>query len=697
MHKEYSNVEGVALTALNTLVRSPAFWIGVFCKFLILYYFHQGPAREWYIPFMQATANSFSLDPWNVWRELDGDMFAFPYGMGMWFFLLVPFWIDSQISLAGDLIYFFTLFCVDLSLVILISKICVSKPTLVLPLYWCSPVVCLATYGYGYNDIVPAFLLCCSIYLLQVKSWELSAIALAVCLATKLSMALAFPIFLLYFMNRPALLKFSRRYFLTFGFTSLVIQGPFFWSGTAFEALIRNPDFTKLNQSFVSVGGMPLLILPFGYVLFLYWIWRGRRISFRMFLSYCGITFLALAILYPDEAGWFVWASPFLVLYQLNSGKVAIWLAGVYGSLLSIFIVITDPVISKQLLEINWPFELQVWSLNNQLLVQMLLTLTTLVGVLLIVRQLRESIFENPFFRETRRPFVVGIAGDSGTGKDTLASSLIELIGAHSALNISGDDYHKYNRSNSVWKFTTHLNPAANNLGKLISDLADLRNEKPIFKRRYDHQLGTISASEQVKPKHFLISSGLHTFYFARLRELFDLRIFLDMDEDLRRALKIKRDTTERKKSEADTINAINDRKADSERFIFLQEDHAHIVFSLTPETKINSFKNQLPKLMLRVRMAASGDEELLERALVGICGCEITKADDERPGFIKLQISGDLASEDIEMAAHYVCPRVDELTDIPVSWQSGMLGVMQIIVMFHIFGHMQKRVQNEN
>ena len=66
------------------------------------------------------------------------------------------------------------------------------------------------------------------------------------------------------------------------------------------------------------------------------------------------------------------------------------------------------------------------------------------------------------------KPLAIGIAGDSGAGKDTLVNSLVDLFGAHSVVSLSGDNYHLWDRNKKMWKLITHLNPKANNLNLFL-------------------------------------------------------------------------------------------------------------------------------------------------------------------------------------------------------------------------------------
>ena len=131
-------------------------------------------------------------------------------------------------------------------------------------------------------------------------------------------------------------------------------------------------------------------------------------------------------------------------------------------------------------------------------------------------------------------------------GKSTLADALTKLLGTHSVVEISGDDYHLWDRRNGMWKALTHLNPAANDLGRLGNDLVAMTNRSPISSPKYDHAIGKLSEAVSIPSNDFIIVTGLHAFYTSALRPLYDVQIYLDMDEPLRRHFKHIRDTGQR-------------------------------------------------------------------------------------------------------------------------------------------------------
>ncbi len=72
------------------------------------------------------------------------------------------------------------------------------------------------------------------------------------------------------------------------------------------------------------------------------------------------------------------------------------------------------------------------------------------------------------------KPIIIGIAGDSATGKSTFANLLKENIFKEDSSIIEGDSYHKWERNDYHWKEYSHLNPDANFLDKQLRDIENL-------------------------------------------------------------------------------------------------------------------------------------------------------------------------------------------------------------------------------
>ena len=100
------------------------------------------------------------------------------------------------------------------------------------------------------------------------------------------------------------------------------------------------------------------------------------------------------------------------------------------------------------------------------------------------------GINNNYYYKIWRKPFLVGISGNSGVGKTTLSKNLELVFGKNSVTNVKGDGYHVWDRNRSIWDTLTHLNPRANELDELYEDIGNLMFGKKINLSNYNHETG---------------------------------------------------------------------------------------------------------------------------------------------------------------------------------------------------------------
>ncbi len=178
---------------------------------------------------------------------------------------------------------------------------------------------------------------------------------------------------------------------------------------------------------------------------------------------------------------------------------------------------------------------------------------------------------------------MVAICGDSGTGKTTLSSGIVKLLGEDRITNVCTDDYHCLDRKQRKALGITALDPRANNLELMAQHTRMLREGRTVLKPIYDHSDGTIKGPEAVTPNEIVFVQGLHPLFTPQMRELFDLKIYLDPHPTLKRAWKIKRDVAKRGYTPEQVIEEIRARQPDAEAYIFPQQRHADIVVSFCP------------------------------------------------------------------------------------------------------------------
>ena len=184
----------------------------------------------------------------------------------------------------------------------------------------------------------------------------------------------------------------------------------------------------------------------------------------------------------------------------------------------------------------------------------------------------------------TQRPILLGIVGDSAAGKTTITHGLTQLLGPERVSHVCTDDYHKYDRQERARLNITPLHPDCNYLDILELHLERTHYGQSMLKPVYDHSTGSLVRPEYVQPREFVIVEGLHGFHSATLRQFYDVKVYLDPPEDLRRVWKIKRDTTKRGYTAEQVRAEMDRREADSREFIRPQREFADIVVQFSPD-----------------------------------------------------------------------------------------------------------------
>ena len=175
------------------------------------------------------------------------------------------------------------------------------------------------------------------------------------------------------------------------------------------------------------------------------------------------------------------------------------------------------------------------------------------------------------------------MVGDSAAGKTTLSRGIREAIGPDKVTVICTDDYHKYNRRQRKELGITALHPDCNYIDIMEQHLRLLREGQPILKPVYNHSTGDFDPPEYVAPAEFVIVEGLLAYHTRAMRECFDVKVYLDPPEDLRRVWKIRRDTAKRGYTAEQVLEALRKREGDSARFIRPQRKYADIIVRFYP------------------------------------------------------------------------------------------------------------------
>jgi len=196
---------------------------------------------------------------------------------------------------------------------------------------------------------------------------------------------------------------------------------------------------------------------------------------------------------------------------------------------------------------------------------------------------------------------MLGVVGDSASGKTTLTDGIVNILGRDRVTAICTDDYHRYDRDARKELNITPLNPDCNYMEIIEQHLRLFALGETILKPRYNHSHGTLDSPELISPSDYVVIEGLFPFFSKPMRECFDVKVYLDPPEDVRRAWKIKRDTTKRNYTEEQVLADLDRREPDSEAFIRPQRASADIVVRFYPPSDdLNDPRHFNVRLVLR-------------------------------------------------------------------------------------------------
>jgi uridine kinase len=177
---------------------------------------------------------------------------------------------------------------------------------------------------------------------------------------------------------------------------------------------------------------------------------------------------------------------------------------------------------------------------------------------------------------------LVGIAGGTGSGKTTLAQKVLAGLPPGRAVLLQHDDYYR-DRSHLSPAERDALNfdePDALENDRLAADLAALKAGHAVEMPQYDFATHTRrSATRRVLPCPIVIVEGILLFAVPALRDVFDLRLFVDTADDIRLMRRIKRDLLERGRDiasiEAQYFGTVREMH---ERYVAPSKRWAHLV-----------------------------------------------------------------------------------------------------------------------
>ncbi len=207
------------------------------------------------------------------------------------------------------------------------------------------------------------------------------------------------------------------------------------------------------------------------------------------------------------------------------------------------------------------------------------------------------------------RPFVVGVAGGSGSGKTTVVEQIIQALGAPDVTVLHHDAYYR-DRSDLTLEqrqATNYDHPDSLENELMIEHLQALLRREPVQVPVYDFSRhARLTQTERLAPAEVIIVEGILVFQDARLRELMDLRLFVETDADVRFIRRLKRDLEERGR----TLDSVVRQYLETVRPMYLEfvEPSKRYADIIVPEGGYNTVAIDLVVTKLREMLRASGE-----------------------------------------------------------------------------------------
>jgi uridine kinase len=158
----------------------------------------------------------------------------------------------------------------------------------------------------------------------------------------------------------------------------------------------------------------------------------------------------------------------------------------------------------------------------------------------------------------SNKPYVIGIAGGSGSGKTFFLNCFLNHFDAHEVCLVSQDDYYHpvgegmSAEENKLYNFDL---PSTIDDTLFLKDINQLISGSVVYKKEYTfNNASAVPKMLEIKPAPIVIVEGLFILHFKEIHDLIDMKIFIDTEEDVALQRRLKRDLIERGYSEEDVM-----------------------------------------------------------------------------------------------------------------------------------------------
>ena len=207
-----------------------------------------------------------------------------------------------------------------------------------------------------------------------------------------------------------------------------------------------------------------------------------------------------------------------------------------------------------------------------------------------------------------KKPLVIGIAGGTGSGKTTVANAVLSRVGLQRIAFLSHDAYYR-DLSHLPIEERRKINfdhPDSLETELLVEHIQGLMNWQPVEVPVYDFTCHSrTSQTLHVEPRRVILVDGILIFYEPALRPLFDVKIYVDTDADLRFIRRLQRDIIERGRTTESVIQQyLNTVRPMHMEFVEPSKRYADVII---PEGGLNTVA--LDMVSARIEALLRGDE----------------------------------------------------------------------------------------
>ena len=557
-------------------------------------------------------------------------------------------------------------------------------------LYFASPIIVYSTYMHGQLDIIPTVLLLGSLYYLTVKrSNKLFVIFLICSLSTKLHILAILPILFIYLLKKEGVYVAVKEIGITVLSVFLIIIPFLDRSGGFLNMVLLNKEQTSVTKIFFSYNQVNIYLSIFSVVLIYLRAFSINKINKNLLYSFCGVVFSSFLIFVLPMPGWYVWIVPFTTIFfiNINLGK---YINLIIYLLLNLFYLVYFIFVHK-VKYIDLYFlnnNILFLKSNNEIFSNFIFTVLMALLVYVTYMMFQLGIANNSIYKRKNIPFTIGVSGDSGSGKTTLTKMIRNIFGAKNILFLEGDADHKWERGDENWQYFTSLNPKSNYLYKQSGDLIRLREGKNVYRTIYMHDTGTFSQEYEMKSKPYIVLCGLHSLYLPQTRRNLDLKIYMDVDEKLRRYWKIQRDVYIRGYKLQKVLDTIDFRMKDAQKYVYPQKKFADLIVKYYDNTLEDYLVNK-HDVTLNMELTLNADINLEElRRYLEMKGIDINYDYDDTLEKQIVTFSGEaLNNADIkfEEIIEEIIPNSDELLKNEMTYQNNIQGIMESVILLLI------------